>query len=131
MDWFRAVNGYCERTDASYWSEPRERAVQPALPGRGGPRWQLAARAGDRGGQLLAAVLALIGIGSYLFHTHAQVWALFADVLPINVFILLYIDLATVRFFGAARWAGAAGGRRLRPYARAGGARRSRRRSGR
>lgn len=22
MDWFRAVNHYCERTDASYWSEP-------------------------------------------------------------------------------------------------------------
>ena len=22
MDWFRAVNSYCERTDAGYWSEP-------------------------------------------------------------------------------------------------------------
>ena len=22
VDWFRSVNSYCERTDASYWSEP-------------------------------------------------------------------------------------------------------------
>ena len=28
MDWFRAVNSYCERTDASYWSEPLNAVTQ-------------------------------------------------------------------------------------------------------
>ena len=46
VDWFRAVNGYCERTDASYWSEPVNALSNAAfldrrlaLPGawRGGP----------------------------------------------------------------------------------------------
>jgi len=40
---------------------------------------------------LLVAILAVIGIGSYLFHTHAQVWAALADTTPILLFILVYI----------------------------------------
>ena len=51
----------------------------------------MARRAGDRAAQLLALILAAIGIGSYLFHTHAQVWAMLADVVPIQVFILVYL----------------------------------------
>ena len=34
MDWFRAVNGYCERTDASYWSEPLNAVSQRRVPDR-------------------------------------------------------------------------------------------------
>ena len=112
MDWFRAVNSYCERTDAGYWSEPVNAlsnagfllaAVVMLAPGR----------AGDRGARLLAAVLFLIGVGSFLFHTHAQVWAALADVVPIQAFILIYLWLATVRFFALPWWAGRAGGRAL------------------
>lgn len=40
---------------------------------------------------VLVALLAMIGIGSYLFHTHAQVWAALADVAPILLFIVVYI----------------------------------------
>ena len=39
----------------------------------------------------LVAVLALIGIGSFLFHTHAQGWAAVADITPILAFILIYL----------------------------------------
>ena len=53
----------------------------------------------------LDMILAAIGIGSYLFHTHARVWALYADVIPIQLFILVYLCLATIRFFAAPWWA--------------------------
>jgi hypothetical protein len=106
VDWFRAVNGYCERTDASYWSEPLNAASNAAFLAAAWIAWRMARRAGDRAAQVLAVVLAVIGVGSYLFHTHARVWALYADVVPIQVFILAYLCLATIRFFAAPWWAG-------------------------
>jgi hypothetical protein len=107
MDWFRAVNGYCERTDPSYWSEPVNAVSNAAFLLAAWIGWRLARRAGDRPAQILAAILAAIGIGSNLFHTLAQVWALYADVVPIQVFILGYLGVATVRFFGVPWWGGA------------------------
>jgi hypothetical protein len=108
VDWSRAVNSYCERTDASYWSEPLNALSNAAFLAAAWLAWRMASRAGDRAGQALALVLAAIGVGSYLFHTHARVWALLADVLPIQAFILAYLALATVRLFGAPWWAGVA-----------------------
>jgi hypothetical protein len=106
MHWFRAVNGYCERTDASYWSEPLNALSNASFLIAAWLAWRLAARAEDRGGQVLAAILGVIGVGSYLFHTHAQLWAMMADVVPIQLFILVYLGLATVRLFAVPRWGG-------------------------
>ena len=91
MDWFRSLDNYCERIDAAYWSEPVNAITNAAFVIAAIWAWRLASRAGDRGGQLLAVILGLIGIGSYLFHTHAQVWSLWADVIPIQLFILGYV----------------------------------------
>ena len=55
-------------------------------------------------GRVLAVILALIGIGSFLFHTFAQTWAGLADVLPILMFILVYIYVATRDYFQVASW---------------------------
>lgn len=67
-----------------------------------GVLWQ---RSGtDRLAQLLCAVLFAIGIGSYLFHTHAQAWAAMADVLPIGLFILIYIYAINRAGWGLGRW---------------------------
>jgi hypothetical protein len=49
-------------------------------------------------------ILALIGIGSFLFHTFAQTWAGLADVLPILMFKLFYIYVATRDYFQVASW---------------------------
>ena len=106
VDWFRAVNGYCERTDPSYWSEPLNAISNAAFLVAAWLSWRLASRERDRGGAALALILAAIGIGSYLFHTHARVWAMLADVVPIQAFILVYLALATIRFFGTPWWGG-------------------------
>lgn len=117
MDWFRSVNNYCERIDASYWSEPVNAITNWAFVIAAVLAWRLAARAGDRGGQVLAVILGLIGIGSYLFHTHAQIWSLWADVVPIQVFILVYVYLATVRLVGTPWWGGVLAVMAFVPYA--------------
>jgi hypothetical protein len=118
MDWFRQVNSYCERTDASYWSEPVNAVTNLAFILAALYGWRLSRRADDRGGLWLSAVLFVIGVGSYLFHTHAQIWAMLADTLPILVFILSYLFLATVRFFRLPLWAGAIAVVAYFPYSR-------------
>lgn len=105
MDWFRQVNSYCERLDASYWAEPLNALTNLAFPLAAALVWPRVR--GDRPARLLTGVLAVIGVGSWLFHTHARVWALYADVIPIQAFILIYVYFATTRFFAAPWWAGA------------------------
>lgn len=122
MDWFRQVNSYCERTDFTYWSEPVNALTNLAFVLAGLWALRLSARAGDRGGQALSGILVLIGIGSWLFHTHAQIWAMMADVIPILIFILAYVFLATVRFLALPLWAGAIAVVAYIPYSAAFGA---------
>ena len=51
----------------------------------------------------LIALVFLIGIGSGLFHTFAVRWAMWADIIPITVFIVVYSFLALTRFVGLSR----------------------------
>ncbi|TPE50511.1 ceramidase domain-containing protein [Amaricoccus solimangrovi] len=104
MDWTRAVNAYCERAEPGFWAEPVNALTNAAFLVAAARVWPMTR--GDGGARLLAVVLALIGIGSFLFHTLAQVWAGLADVAPILAFILVYTYLATTRFLGGPRWAG-------------------------
>lgn len=104
--WSTIVDSYCERTDASYWSEPLNALSNAAFLIAAVIAWRIARAKADRQAQVLAAGAAVIGIGSYLFHTHATLWALQADVLPIRAFLLAYVAMATVRFFSAPWWAG-------------------------
>ncbi len=107
MDWFRQVNSYCERMGPEFWAEPVNAVTNAAFLIAALWAWRLASRAGDRGGQWLALVLGAIGVGSFLFHTYAQVWAALADTLPILIYILSYIYIATTRFYGRPVWQGA------------------------
>jgi len=109
--WFEPVRAYCERTDATFWSEPLNAlsngaflmaAAVSARAARG------AARGGDPAGTALAVLVGVVGIGSFLFHTLANRWSLLADVIPIALFIHAYLALALRRFFGASAPASAA-----------------------
>jgi hypothetical protein len=116
MDWFRQVDGYCERLDPGYWAEPVNAISNASFLIAALVCWRMIGPHRDPGARVLVGILAAIGIGSYLFHTHAQVWALYADVVPIQAFILLYLYLATVRFFGVPWWAGLLGVALFIPY---------------
>lgn len=104
MDWLAPVDNYCERTGPDYWSEPVNALTNAAflvaalvmarrLRGQDLPL-----------GWAMVAVLAAIGVGSFLFHTHANRLTGLMDVLPILGFILLYIFAATRDFLGARPW---------------------------
>ncbi len=47
---------------------------------------------------LLIFLVFAIGIGSFLFHTHANRWSSLADVIPIGLFMLVYLGTALNRF---------------------------------
>lgn len=102
------IDGYCERTDASLWSEPVNAVTNLSFVVAAILTWRMARATGDRPAQVLAVCAGSIGVGSWLFHTVATRWTMQADVWPIRAFVLLYVALAVVRFLGASRWAGLA-----------------------
>lgn len=100
----RAVDGYCERLGPEYWAEPVNAVTNGAFLLAAVIMWVRCREVPL--GRALSVVLGLIGVGSYLFHTHAQIWAAIADVTPIAGFILLYIfavnrDVLGVRWYWA------------------------------
>ncbi len=91
MDWTQEIDGYCERLSPAYWAEPINAVTNAAFLIAAFIMWRRVQGQGMPLAMALVTVLALIGIGSYLFHTHAQVWAALADVTPILLYILVYI----------------------------------------
>ncbi len=89
MEWTRTIDGYCERTDFTYWSEPVNALTNLAFLVVAAVLWRRTA--GLPLARALVVLLAAIGVGSWLFHTHATVWGALADTAPIAGFILLYI----------------------------------------
>lgn len=115
MDWFQQIDGYCERIDPGYWAEPINAVtnlafVLAALFMAGRTR-------GDRVAQILCAILFVIGIGSYLFHTHATVLAALADTAPIAAFILFYLFAVNRYIVAWPLWAALLGTLAFLPYA--------------
>lgn len=117
MNWTAQVDNYCERIDPSFWAEPINAATNTSFVVAALVCWGMLGGKRDPGARLLTAILAAIGIGSFLFHTFATGWAGMADVLPIVLFILLYIYLATTRLLGLPVWAGGAAVVGFVPYA--------------
>jgi hypothetical protein len=89
---------YCERAGDAVWAEPLNalsglvfvlaavaawrvyRGLRP--PADGSRRWDLV---------LLVVLMAAVGIGSFLWHTLGTPWAEWADVIPILMFMNLYL----------------------------------------
>ncbi|GAA6208014.1 ceramidase domain-containing protein [Cognatishimia sp. WU-CL00825] len=97
MDWAQQVDGYCERLDSAFWAEPVNAVTNLAFVIVALLMWRRSY--GLPRARVLCIVLALIGLGSFLFHTFAQTWAGLADTLPILLFVLLYIFAATRDFW--------------------------------
>lgn len=114
MDWTRAIDFYCERTDASYWSEPLNALSNLAFILAAWVMWRRTE--GQGAGRIMAVILGLIGIGSWLFHTHATAWASVADTGLIVVFTISYIYLANRDFLGFRIWISGFGALAYIPY---------------
>jgi len=91
MDWFAAVDGYCERLAPGFWAEPLNAVTNLAFLIAAAVMWRRSAGLG----RVMCVVLAVIGVGSWLFHTHANRLTGVLDVTPILAFILLYVFAAS------------------------------------
>lgn len=104
MDWFQAVDIYCERTSAAYWAEPFNALSNLAFPLAA--LWAAVAARRRGLGQpilwILITMAALIGFGSFLFHTHANRWSELADTLPIWSFVGAFVLTAMHHIGGMA-----------------------------
>ena len=100
MDWFEPVSAYCERSGPGFWAEPANAVSNAAFLLAAAAVARRAARADppDRPCLALSGLIAVVGLGSFLFHTLAVYWAMLADVIPIAVFIYAYLFLALRRF---------------------------------
>ena len=94
---------YCERgTDPAYWAEPINAITNAGFILAALIFWQclLWRKPEERNPDhyLLMTLVFLIGIGSFAFHTHADQGTALADVIPITLFMLVYLGFALNRF---------------------------------
>ena len=112
MELWRQIDIYCERTDPGFWSEPANALTNAAFLVAAAVVWRRADAAQPphaRDGRVLAALIGLIGAGSFLFHTLATVWAAWLDQGAIALYIYVFLWLFLVRAAGLTWW-GALGG---------------------
>ena len=105
--WYDRANldRYCERGgDQSFWGEPLNAISNGAFVLAGLVAlyliWRRPAGSHKAMPALLALIVISIGIGSFLFHTYAQRWAIYADTVPIGIFMVTYLGYALRQFVG-------------------------------
>lgn len=105
MDWDQKIYRYCERGhDPAFWAEPfnaiSNGAFLLAALFAAIAFFRLPRQERDIVEAGLIVLVAIIGTGSFLFHTFATKWASMADVFPIGVFMVVYLAYALCRFLG-------------------------------
>lgn len=103
---------YCERLGPEFWAEPLNAISNGGFVIAAWLAWRLARSLAGRTPwttHLLIGLLATIGVGSFLFHTLAVTWAMWADVIPIFLYQLLFLILyvgrvARLRPLACAGW---------------------------
>ena len=102
MDWTTAIDIYCERTAAGFWAEPLNAWSNLSFPLAALWAGMAARREGGASAEywILVALAALVGVGSFLFHTFANVWSEYADTIPIWMFVAAAILVAIRRVAG-------------------------------
>ena len=105
MDWHKQIDGYCERITPEFWAEPWNAATNASFVIAALICLIAAARRGRLDGPVLwlSGLTAVIGVGSFLFHTYATAWAAVADVAPIGMFILTYFTIS-MRCYAGYGW---------------------------
>lgn len=106
--WLEPLNNYCERLDSGFWAEPVNALSNGSilLAGMLGMYWaqQIKGCKYYLWAVGLSGLILLVAVGSFLFHTFANVWSLWADVIPIMVFMMTYLAFVLRHVFNF-RWA--------------------------
>jgi hypothetical protein len=102
MDWLAPIDAYCERLGPGLLAEPLNAISNLAFFAAAlwGARAARTAHS-DAAVWVLVTLVFLIGVGSTAFHLFANRLAMMADVIPISVFIYVYLGFAMRRYLGA------------------------------
>ncbi len=101
---FEPIDIYFERQGPGFWAEPVNAMTNWAFVIAAlWLRWRLR-RMPDLGLRVLIVLIALIGAGSFAFHTYANRLTMLFDVLFIAIFVYMYLGLFARRVLG---WHGA------------------------
>lgn len=99
----RTVDAYCERTSDALDAEPLNALTNIGMLVAAWAVARLQRRYPNHdAARLISAMIVAIvagGIGAFLFHTTATVWAVVLDMLPFLIFMLLVLWLTLTRFF--------------------------------
>lgn len=109
MAWMDKIFSYCERaTDPSFWAEPINAVTNIAFIIASALALKIYLKLPPEQRHplhvILISLVFLIGIGSGLFHTFADKWSVLADVIPITLFIYVYLYLALTWFLKLSWW---------------------------
>lgn len=105
--WHQSVDYYCERMDASFWAEPINAVTNIFFIISAFLAVNMWRKSASRNWDVLvlALLIGIVGIGSFIFHTIATRAAALADVIPIAIFIhfglgVFLYRVATAGLFG-------------------------------
>ncbi len=95
INWFTNIDLYCERLTPNFWAEPFNAISNISFIIAGIFALYSAKKLNklDVSIQILSVLTIFIGIGSFLFHTFANTWSSFADVVPISLVTFLSCQL--------------------------------------
>ena len=98
--WSTPIDLYCERLGPSFWAEPVNALSNVAFLLAAWAAFRLWRRGANGDNAILALIVmaAVVGFGSFAFHTLATRGAMLLDVIPIGVFIYSYFLFALRRF---------------------------------
>jgi hypothetical protein len=97
MGWNDQIDAYCERLAPGLWGEPADALSNVAFLLAAIALWRLQARVRADGRtvpgdiRVLASLVFLVGVGSFLFHTLATRWAGLVDTLFILIFCCAFL----------------------------------------
>ncbi|MTH96290.1 ceramidase domain-containing protein [Roseibium sp. RKSG952] len=94
------LDHYCERLGPAFWAEPFNAITNASFIIAALVAFWIWRRKTPDDWWALALIIIVFatGTGSFLFHTFATRWALLADVIPIALFICLYLLVALRRY---------------------------------
>lgn len=98
---FDPIDIYCERIGSGFWDEPLNAISNISFIIAAWFAWYLAQGKADNVAlevRVLAVLIAMIGLGSFLFHTLAVRWSMYADITPISLYqgVFLYFYLRNI-----------------------------------
>lgn len=93
MDWLKPLDEYCERLSPDFWAEPVNAISNLSFIIGAFFALKLRSRLQSTNWShiWLTFILFSVGVGSFLYHTFANLWSMFADIIPIYIFQLSMI----------------------------------------